>query len=61
MDPSAANGVLRALMSGIYTAHLIAAAGAYRRWIAELFDGSFTEWKTAKPNNFPSEAGLSPA
>ena len=53
MDPSAANGVLRALMSGICAAHFIAAAqppaaaDAYRRWIAELFDRSYTEWKTA--------------
>ncbi len=59
MDPSAANGVLRALLSGICAAHLIAtaqpaaAADAYQRWIAELFDRSFAEWKTAAGNSGP--------
>lgn len=54
MDPSAANGVLRALMSGIYAVHLISAtdrklttpskaAAEYRRWISELFDKTRTE------------------
>ena len=52
MDPSAANGVLRAMMSGIYAAHLAAAVtkkrtdpvGAsqeYRRWVSELFDKTY--------------------
>ena len=49
MDPSAANGVLRAMMSGMYAAHLIhasalagqpdhAAATEFRRWTGELYD-----------------------
>ena len=62
MDPSAANGVLRALLSGICAAHLLttaqppAAAGAYRRWIAELFDRSHAEWKTASGSHAPAAA-----
>lgn len=58
MDPSAANGVLRALMSGIHAVHLIGSVSRgsadlqdgvaeYKRWIAEMFDGSFAAWKTA--------------
>lgn len=58
MDPSAANGVLRALMSGIYAVHLITAiekgtisrpdaALEYKRWMGEMFDLSLTAWKTA--------------
>lgn len=58
MDPSAANGVLRALMSGIYAVHLIAAIRKgttshqnavieYKRWIGEMFDRSLTVWRTA--------------
>jgi flavin-dependent dehydrogenase len=49
MDPSAANGVLRALMSGMYAAHLISAVdqgratygqvvAEYKSWISRLFD-----------------------
>lgn len=60
MDPSAANGVLRALMSGIYAVHLISvtdralttpceAATEYRRWIAELFDKTRTELAFPSP------------
>ena len=62
MDPSAANGVLRALLSGICAAHLIAtaqpavAAEAYRRWIAELFDRSHAEWKAASGSRGPALA-----
>jgi flavin-dependent dehydrogenase len=51
LDPSAANGVLRAIMSGIHAVHLIAAGGEgargplqaadeYQRWIGEMFDRS---------------------
>lgn len=51
MDPSAANGVLRAVMSGIYAVHLISAVnqqkatlcqviGKYKRWIVDLFNAS---------------------
>jgi len=51
IDPSAANGVLRALMSGIYAVHRITAvkhgmetprqaATEYKRWIGAIFDGS---------------------
>ena len=58
MDPSAANGVLRALMSGIYAVHLVTgikngvinrrdAALEYKRWIGEMFDGALTLWNTA--------------
>ena len=58
MDPSAANGVLRALMSGIYAVHLISAIQKgetsrhdavieYKRWIGEMFDRSLTVWRTA--------------
>jgi flavin-dependent dehydrogenase len=58
MDPSAANGVLRALMSGIYAVHLITAIQKraifphdavieYRRWIGEMFDRSLKVWRTA--------------
>jgi len=54
MDPSAANGVLRALMSGMYSVHLISAtdcglattsqaAAEYRRWFSDLFDKTRTE------------------
>ena len=64
MDPSAANGVLRALMSGIHVVHLIASAsreGAnpqdavaeYKRWIAEMFDGSYAAWRTAVSGQSP--------
>ena len=49
MDPSAANGVLRALMSGMYAMHLISvvvqrvatplqAASGYKQWIGDWFD-----------------------
>ena len=49
MDPSAANGVLRALMSGIYAVHLIAnrdsesskeITSEYKSWTENLFDFS---------------------
>jgi flavin-dependent dehydrogenase len=65
MDPSAANGVLRALMSGIYAVHLVIgikkcrinhldAALEYKRWIGEMFDRALTLWKTTLPH--PKEA-----
>jgi 2-polyprenyl-6-methoxyphenol hydroxylase-like FAD-dependent oxidoreductase len=66
MDPSAANGVLRALMSGIYAVHLIIkiqkgatsrqdAAIEYKRWIGEIFDLSLTvSRKTISP--FPGSS-----
>ena len=51
MDPSAANGVLRAMMSGIYAANLAggvagggdpdAAAREYCRWVSQLFDTTY--------------------
>ena len=48
LDPAAANGVLRAFLSGIYASHLLVstragqitpslAAAEYRRWMAEMF------------------------
>lgn len=57
MDPSAANGVLRAMMSGIYAVHLVIgikkrqtnhhdAALEYKRWIGEMFDRALTLWRT---------------
>lgn len=55
MDPSSANGVLRAMMSGIYATHLISATNqgrvtreeafaAYKRWIADMFDRTRMEF-----------------
>lgn len=57
MDPSAANGVLRALMSGIYAVHLVTAiekgaisrpdaALEYKRWVGGMFDHALTLWRT---------------
>lgn len=57
MDPSAANGVLRALLSGIYAVHLVAgiekssinrhdAALEYKRWMGEIFDRALILWRT---------------
>lgn len=57
MDPSTANGVLRAVMSGIYAVHLITAiekgatsrpdaAVEYKRWTGEMFDRALTLWRT---------------
>lgn len=57
MDPSAANGVLRAVMSGIYAIHLVTgvkngvinrgeAALEYKRWIGQIFDSARTLWST---------------
>jgi flavin-dependent dehydrogenase len=59
MDPSAANGVLRALMSGMQAVHLIRAAdqgriapseaaAMYRVWIAGLFEGTYRELHPAQ-------------
>jgi 2-polyprenyl-6-methoxyphenol hydroxylase-like FAD-dependent oxidoreductase len=58
MDPSAANGVLRALMSGIYAVQLVTgieksqindhdAALEYKRWMGEMFDQALRLWRTA--------------
>jgi flavin-dependent dehydrogenase len=60
MDPSAANGVLRALLSGIYAVHLVVgiekrvinhqeAAIEYKRWIGEMFDRALALWRTTLP------------
>lgn len=57
MDPSAANGVLRAMMAGIYSVHLIRsaisgeaspeiAAFEYRQWVSKLFDTTQASYKT---------------
>lgn len=62
MDPSAANGVLRALMSGMQAVHLIRAAdqgriepseaaAKYRVWIAGLFEGTYSELHPAQARN----------
>jgi flavin-dependent dehydrogenase len=62
MDPSAANGVLRALMSGMQAVHLIRAAdqgriepseaaAQYRVWIARLFEGTYSERHPAQARN----------
>jgi flavin-dependent dehydrogenase len=51
MDPSAANGVLRAMMSGIYSSHLMRCMNTgtkswsqaiveYKRWIGQMFDAA---------------------
>jgi 2-polyprenyl-6-methoxyphenol hydroxylase-like FAD-dependent oxidoreductase len=70
MDPSAANGVLRALMSGIYAVHLIdairqegstpaQAAAEYRRWMEELFDRSSDELQRhSRPHDPGAAAGV---
>jgi 2-polyprenyl-6-methoxyphenol hydroxylase-like FAD-dependent oxidoreductase len=55
IDPSAANGVLRALMSGIYAVHIInavhckllpveMAVAVYRRWVGEMADHTLSEY-----------------
>jgi 2-polyprenyl-6-methoxyphenol hydroxylase-like FAD-dependent oxidoreductase len=60
LDPSAANGVLRALMSGIYAGSLLNAtrlhgisseqmSREYQRWIAELFDRSLAAMRKESP------------
>ena len=62
MDPSAANGVLRAMMSGIYSVHLMeavlhsavpvaVAASQYRQWVSLLFDTTRAGHKTASSAN----------
>jgi 2-polyprenyl-6-methoxyphenol hydroxylase-like FAD-dependent oxidoreductase len=61
MDPSAANGVLRALISGIYAVHLITAvcqgtlgsqhaAREYKRWVGEMFDRTITDFNYLQTN-----------
>ncbi len=58
MDPSAANGVVRAMMSGIYAAHLATmmvdnhfkpkdAIHEYRRWVSELFETTYGQIMTS--------------
>jgi len=59
MDPSAANGVLRAVMSGMYAVHLFSAAergratpgqaaAEYKSWVAGLFDQTRKELHAAE-------------
>jgi len=58
MDPSAANGVLRAMMSGIYAVHLIGAVlkgsivedvaiTEYRKWVSQMFDSTRAQLREA--------------
>jgi len=73
MDPSAANGVLRALMSGMYAVHLLTAiaqgkvtpeeaANEYKRWIANIFDTTAAglEQDTQPTTGFALGNGLQP-
>jgi 2-polyprenyl-6-methoxyphenol hydroxylase-like FAD-dependent oxidoreductase len=64
MDPSAANGVVRALMSGMQAVHLIRAADQgriepseaaanYRVWIARLFEGTYRELHPGQAPDVP--------
>ena len=62
MDPSTANGVLRALMSGMYATHLVVgiekrgfnrheAELEYKRWVGEMFNGALRLWRTTLPHS----------